>query len=225
MCIWFSYVFFNWRFLNFLIQLLLSKWILTIDDECLLNISFRIDFFDTFHQIKVFYLLSMKTLCSMILKRSSLSSYLNESYHRFITFRLKTFIVSSSHRGKCLVSVFQRITTEAFVNIVSEIGNESEPIIKLYSKCLIINWTPSSLNDFSFTFPFLRTLLCRCLILITHFDSPYFLILWERKIVIWAYYLKFIWNFVSAYFLCIKDIDILCICWNMKIPNSKSFIS
>jgi hypothetical protein len=43
--------------------------------------------------------------------------------------------------------------------------------------------------------------------------------------VIWAYYLKFIWNFVSAYFLCIKDIDILCVCWNMKIPNSKGFIS
>ena len=162
MCIWFSNVFLYWRFLNFLIQLLLYKRILTFYDNCLFDISFRIDFFYTFHQIKVFNLLSMKALCSMILKRSSLSGYLNKPYHRFIALRLKTFIVSSSHRGKCLVSVFQRITTEAFVNIVSEIRNESEPIIKLYSKCLIVNWTPSALNGFSFTFSFLRAFLSRC---------------------------------------------------------------
>lgn len=223
--IWFPNVLFNWRFLNFLIQLLLAKYWLIIYNKCLFYISFGIDFFYTFHQIKMFYLLSMKTLCSMILKSSSSSCYLNKSYHRFIAFWLKAFIVSSSHWAKCLVSIFQWITAETFVNIISEIGNKSKSIIQLNSKCLIVNWTPSTLNNFSITLAFLRALLSSCLILITHFNSIYFFILGEWKIVIRAYYLQFIWYFMSTYFLCFKYIYILDIWGYMEIPYSKCFIS
>lgn len=102
-----------------------------------------------------------KTLGRVLAHGSGGASVLNETYHSAIALRIEGSVWPS--RKLIILLILFRISNEGTYSIISKVGKESLPIIKLNLKCLIINGWPLSLDRWS-------TNLCISQILIFQID-------------------------------------------------------
>ena len=111
--------------------------------------------FRSFFNTVIRELLSIEARCLMIRQCICLLrnwwNRLNESYHRAITFRVETPIVTWMNINKGEKLVMQWIFCQRRFSIIPKIGQKSESIVKFNLQSLIIDCTPLSLNFFSST--------------------------------------------------------------------------
>ena len=111
------------------------------------NLDGIIDLLYTLLDVVGLSLLSIEALSLVSLHAASISMHgLDKSHHGGSAVRVETGIVASLGALKLVGTVSNGVLTERWLDIVSEIGDESHAIIKLHSECLIVDSGPSSLN-------------------------------------------------------------------------------
>ena len=160
--------------------------------------------------------MTIETLSFVLLQIACSMNSLDQTNHGPSTIGVEWVIVWGLHAGKSIFTIFDWVVTNRWFDIISEISQESNSVIKLNSHCLIIDSTPGTLNGFT-------SLLCSCYISICQFHSPD-IFLWELELVIFRYDLYVIWSFMSTNFICLKQINGINLLWNMEVPCTKNIV-
>ena len=129
---------------------------------------------------------------------------LNEAHHRLVTLTIKTIVISSVNVCKSGSTVFEGVCRYRWLNIIPKIGHKSETIIKLKFDGLIVNSSPSPLDEIRLVALLLRlaeVCLSQILILKRHL---YYLFLGEGKLKIFINNLESVGHFMGTNILSLK---------------------
>ena len=173
-------------------------------------------FFNTLLNVEMLGLFTNEALNSVTLKAFTTVLFLNETYHCFTTFGIKRSIWASLNTWKLSSSISKRISALLWDDIVSEISDKSQSIVKFNFHCLIVNSTPASAN-------WLTSHLCCNSVSIVKSYFPSFG-LWEGELMIFTDNLNSIWSSMCAQFVGVEYIYILSLSINLEFPFSENVI-
>jgi len=117
---------------------------------------------------------------------------LHEPNHSFIARCVKFLVISCRKCTKFVSSVYNRIFGDFLLKCIFKIGQESQSILELYLKWLIINCGPSSRKVLGVTLATRFTVLSFSLVLIHEFD-PINIFTFKLPFMVLANNLQFIW--------------------------------
>lgn len=130
----------------FLCELLRGSWNLTSLFDNSVYLDSILLLFNTLFHLIVLHLLGVEALTVVLLHGAVSVHCLHETNHGLIAFGVEIDVITSSNTLETRCSVIERVVTDRVLNIIAEITNESLTIIKLDSKCLIVNGTPSAVD-------------------------------------------------------------------------------
>lgn len=144
---------------------------------------------------------------------------LQEANHGLIALRIEFSVISSLHLQEVRCPIFLRIFRNVALDIILEVGEKSQTVLKLHSERLIINRRPSSRDMLGGA---VRSILAENSFDLRFVHQLYFpnVFVCERELLVLSDNLKLIRQLMGANFVNFEQVYFLRLLTDMECPNS-----
>jgi hypothetical protein len=160
--------------------------------------------------------------------RGIFTSLLHESNHCLIALWIEFVIISrlnltegGKSRFECL---FNWVSWDLWLQIVSEVSNESKSIFELNIESLIIDGSPLSFNCCLSTFWFTSAEYSLSLVVLSEVDVVEVSRL-EVEMMVVSHQLHFVWHGVCAQLLLVEQVHLLGLSTHVESPHTEQLLS